>query len=498
MEAQHYPTIVIGSGSAGFTVAIGLSQLGRKVALIESKAVGGDCTNVGCVPSKTLIHEASRHNGHAPDGADVLATVRHKRDDLRDRETHQVKHTAHLTFIEGAARFVEPKRLAVALSDGRERELTGDSIVIATGSRPAMLMIPGLPLHRTLTNENVFELAQAPEHLAIIGAGPISLEMAFAFRDLGARVSIITRDDRVFKKSPDGAAATLHDALAERGINVYYRATATRYDDVAASLTLATPAGPVELEDVDKVLVAIGRARNIDSIGMEQTGISYDPKSGITVDSYGQTNVPGIYAIGDVTPTSFWTHSANAQGRRVVQRIAFPWLPAFGKEPLYPNATFSDPEVANVGLMPAQIAKKYHPRLVKTLRFELSKTDKGYTEGLKHGFVQVYALRLTGRILGATIVGPRASEMISFFTLAISEGISLYKLFRLVYPYPTLSGAIQKVADQYVRETLPAFHTELRDLARYGAVTAWQRLRGIEFEPPAPALSKALPVKEHV
>jgi dihydrolipoamide dehydrogenase len=469
---------VIGSGSAGLTVAIGLAQLRREVVLIESRAVGGDCTNVGCVPSKTLIHEASSRNGHDRDGAAALATVQHKRDELRDHEEHLVRHTPHLTFIHGVARFVGPKRIAVTLDDGSEREWTADNIVIATGSRPATLEIDGLPPHRALTNEDLFELRTVPGHLAIVGSGPIALEMAFAFRDLGARVSIVTLDDRVFAKSPRAASATLHDSLIERGVDVYYRSTAARYDEIAATLTINTPAGPVEIADVDRVLIAVGRVRNIDNIGLEHAGVAYDRKTGIAVDSAGRTSVPGIFAIGDVTPTSQWTHSANAQGRRVVQRIAFPWLPALGSEPLYPNATFSDPEVANVGLMPEQIAKRYHPKLVKTLRFELPKTDKGYTDGLKHGFVQVTALRLTGRILGATIVGPRASEMISFFTLAISENISLYRLFRLVYPYPTLSGAIQKVADQYVRETLPAFHTELFDVARYGAATVWQRLRG--------------------
>jgi pyruvate/2-oxoglutarate dehydrogenase complex dihydrolipoamide dehydrogenase (E3) component len=245
-----------------------------------------------------------------------------------------------------------------------------------------------------------------------------------------------------------------------------------------------TPNGSIELADVDKVLIAIGRQRNIDKIGLEHAGVKFDPKTGIEIDDHGQTNVSGIFAIGDVTPTSYWTHSANAQGRRVVQRILFPWLPALGAEQLYPNATFSAPEVANVGLMPDEIAKKYHPKLVKTLQFDLPKTDKGYTDGLNSGFVQVSALRLTGRILGATIVGPHASEMISFFTLAITQHISLYKLFRLVYPYPTLSGAIQKVADQYVRETLPAFHTELYTVTRYGLETAWHRIRGVGFESP--------------
>ncbi len=496
----HFSTIVIGSGSGGMTVAVGLSALGREVALIEGRNVGGDCTNVGCVPSKTLIHLASACDTDDGDSAAVFAHVREKRDQLRDDETHEVRHTDHLHFIHGIARFAagtrSVKRIEVTPDGGGYPpgvlELTGDNIVIATGSRPQTIPINGLPTDRLLTNENVFELPTVPRHLAIVGSGPIAMELAFALRDLGSRVSIVTLDDRVFNRSPRAASETLHAALTERGIAIYYRASVQRYDSMSQTLTIDTAHGPVEIDDVDKVLQAIGRQRNIDAIGLEHTGVTFDPKTGISVSSHGETNVPGIYAIGDVTPDSHWTHSANAQGRRVTQRIAFPWLPTFGGEPLYPNATFSAPEVANVGLMPEQIARRYHPALVKTLRFDLPKTDKGYTEGLRHGFVQVYVLRLTGRMLGATIVGPRASEMISFFTLAITEGISLYKLFRLVYPYPTLSGAIQKVADQYVRETLPCLPTELWAYLRFSGTTLWQRFRHGGFDPAA-AMPKQAP-----
>ena len=483
METTHYPTIVIGSGSGGFTVAIGLAQLGRQVALIESHAVGGDCTNVGCIPSKSLIHEGQERSGDDPDSAAAFAKVRHKRDDLRDEETHQVKHTKNLTFMHGYARFVDSHRIAVTQDDGTIQELTADAMVIATGSRAAKVQIDGLPEHRVLTNQNLFELPEAPKHIAIVGSGPISLEMAFALRALGSRVSIATRDERVFNKTSGAASRTLHDSLCEHGIDVYYGANARRYDDATETLTLDTPQGDTTLDGVSTVLLAIGRTLNVDAIGLEHTDVAYDPKKGIEVDSHGQTSVGHIYAIGDVTPTSHWTHSANAQGRRVVQRIAFPWLPSFSAEPLYPNATFSDPEVAQVGLTPEQVAKQYHPKVVKTLRFDLSKTDKGYTEGLKHGFIEVSAMRLTGRILGATIVGPRASEMISFFTLAMTKNISLYTMFRLVYPYPTLSGAIQKVADQFVRETLPVVHVELYNVVRYGAETVWKRFVGGTFEP---------------
>lgn len=478
MTAQNstYSTIVIGAGSGGLTVAIGLAAFGKPVALIEGGAVGGDCTNVGCIPSKTLIHEAEQR---AADPATILATVQRRRDHLRDEETQLVQKIENLTYIHGWARFVSPKELEVTRADGSRRTLSAANIVIATGSRPRELEIPGLSHERVLTNEIIFELKDAPRHLAIVGAGVIAMELAFAFRKLGSRVTILTQDQRVMQQGSEAAAEVLAASLREQKIEVRYGATVTAYDDESETLQLKAGA---PIQGVDRVLLAIGRARNIDRLGLEQIGLKFSPDSGIQVDSYGRTNVSGIYAIGDVTPTSHWTHSAGAQGRRVVQQIAFPWLPAWGAEPLYPNATFSDPEVANVGLMPDQIARRYHPGLIKTLRVELPSTDKGYTEGLKYGFIQLYVLRLTGRILGATIVGPRAAEMISFFTLAISEGITLYRLYRLVYPYPTHSTGIQTIADTFMRETLPHIPAELGAVLRYGLATIWGRMRGGSFE----------------
>jgi pyruvate/2-oxoglutarate dehydrogenase complex dihydrolipoamide dehydrogenase (E3) component len=196
--------------------------------------------------------------------------------------------------------------------------------------------------------------------------------------------------------------------------------------------------------------------------------VQFDPRTGIATDSYGRTNIPHIYAIGDVTPTSAFTHSANAQGRRVAQRIAFPWLPARAPEPYYPSATFSNPEVATAGMRQEQIAAQYPPGLIRRIRVDLvTQTDRGYTDDLQRGFIIVDAVRLTGQILAATIVGPRASEMISLFTLAIQERISLYKLYRVVYPYPTFSSGIQKVADAFLRETLPKLAAEIPAYLRY-------------------------------
>ena len=465
MTNNHYSTVVIGAGSGGMTVALGLAALDKPVALIEGEHVGGDCTNVGCVPSKTLIHLA-REFKPGMDRDRVFQEVIRKRDALREKETEEVQQTENLTFIRGMAKFSGPKSLQVAYN-GVTSDVTGDNIVIATGARPRWLDIPGLPAERALTNVSLFDLTQAPKHIAIVGAGIIALEMGFAFHKLGIKVTMFALDDRPLLTAISEASEVIQAELEMRAISTYYKTTAKSYNEGSQTLTLQSGDKEIDIKDVDKVLIAIGRVRNIDLLGLEQAGVEYD-RNGIKVNHYGESTIKGVFAIGDVTPTSAFTHSANAQGRRVVQRIAFPLLPIPKKEPLYPNATFSDPEVATVGLTQQQLADYCHPEIVRRIRVDFkTDTDRGYTDGIENGFIIVDAVRLTGQILHATIVGPRASEMISFFTLAMSQKISLYKIYRLVYPYPTFSSGILKVADFFMRETLQNLGRELGAYLRY-------------------------------
>ena len=359
---------MIGSGSGGLTVALGLARLGRPVTLIEGHHVGGDCTNVGCVPSKTLIHLAKTFRpGMNVD--EVVREVTRKRDALREKETEEVEHTPNLTFIRGMAEFSGPKTLTVR-NGAQTQVVSGDHIVIATGSHPRWIDIPGLPRDITLTNESLFDLTAAPQHLVIAGAGVIALEMAFAFHKLGVRVTVFTRDQRPLANDLPEVSEVMQAELQRRGIRLYCGAVAKGYDTDRQTLTLEREAETLEIDAVDQVLLAVGRVRNIDQLGLEQAGISVDPKRGILVNSYGETNVKGVYAIGDVTPTSAFTHSAHAQGRRVSQRIAYPLLPLAKAEPLYPYAIFSDPEVAVVGLTSAQLAQRYHPGVIRRIRVD--------------------------------------------------------------------------------------------------------------------------------
>jgi dihydrolipoamide dehydrogenase len=460
-KTTDFHTAVIGAGSAGLTVAVGLSGFGKKVALIEKKHVGGDCTNVGCVPSKTLIHLASHLAEHQLSTEEILAKVRERRDHLREEETTWIKGVKNVTVFEGEATLVNSTTLSIILPTGQQT-ITAQNIVIATGSSPVVVDIPGLPPEKILTNESLFDVMQPPAHLVILGGGIIGCEMAFAFRKLGSEVTIVQRAPRLLDRLEPEVSEVIQQRCAEVGIKVFLNATAKSFE--AASLGLEQQGGSINVPNVDKVLMAIGRKPNL-NFGLDKAGVTSNDK-GIPTSSVHRSNVPNIYAIGDVSLTSAFTHSANAQGRRVVQKIALPFLPQ-GKEAVYPSAVFTDPEIAQVGPPLAKLQEKYPPDLIHTLKFDLKKTDRGYTQSLEHGLVLIHAMRLTGRVLSATIVAPPASEMISLLTLAVNRRVSLYQLANIVFPYPVLSEAIKKLADQFVFATLPKLPQELLAYLRY-------------------------------
>jgi dihydrolipoamide dehydrogenase len=460
-HATEFHTAVIGAGSGGLTVAVGLAGFGKRVALIEKKHIGGDCTNVGCVPSKTLIHLASHISEHKLSGQDILARVRERRDHLRDEETTWIQGAKNITVFEGEAAFINSTTLSLQLATGQQT-ITAKNIVIASGSSPIVVDIPGLPPEKILTNESLFDVTQPPAHLVIVGGGIIGCEMAFAFRKLGSGVTIVQRAERLLDRLEPEVSEVIQRRCAEVGIKVFLNATATSFD--AGALRLEQQGKPLDVSDVDKVLMAIGRKPNL-NFGLENAGIAFNDKGVLTTASH-RSNVACVYAIGDVSLTSAFTHSANAQGRRVVQKIALPFLPQ-GKEAVYPSAVFTDPEIAQVGPTLATLKETYHPDLIRTLKFDLKKTDRGYTQGLEDGFVLIHAVRLTGRVLSATIVAPPASEMISLLTLAVNKRVSLYQLANIVFPYPVLSEAIKKLADQFVFATLPKLPRELLAYLRY-------------------------------
>ncbi|MGE3141500.1 MAG: NAD(P)/FAD-dependent oxidoreductase, partial [Thermoleophilia bacterium] len=433
MPESHHDAIVIGAGSGGLTVAVGLAALGRRVALVEAGAVGGDCTNVGCVPSKRLIH-LSRDPALRLDPAVPLAEVRATRDGLAAREAREIAGKDGIDLIRGRATLAPGRRVTVE-GAGETLRLIAPHVVIATGSRPRPLDIPGLPPERLLTNETLFELERAPGHLAIVGAGPIGVEMACAFARLGTRVTLIDLAERVLPSADPAASETLEAALVDQGVGVRLGARIIGHDAADDALLIEGPTWHEQLAGVDAVLVAIGRIPNVEAVS---AAVATGP-DGVAVDAWGRTSAPGVWAVGDVTPVAHQTHAANAHGRRIVQAIALPWIPRLGRPPAIPSAVFSEPEVAWVGPTAADRPARCHPEVLVDLRVDLANTDRGLTDGVRHGFLAVTAVRLTGRVVAATVVGPHASDLLPLLTYAVDRRISLLRIQRMVHAYPTFA-----------------------------------------------------------
>jgi pyruvate/2-oxoglutarate dehydrogenase complex dihydrolipoamide dehydrogenase (E3) component len=477
---ERFDAVVVGAGSGGLTVAYGLARTGKRVALVEADAVGGDCTNVGCIPSKTLL-AASRalaarglragDPGWADAAREVLAFVRAKRDALREREDHEVAVEPNLTLVRGRARLLAPDRVAVATvgDAATERTLVAPTVVLATGARAATIPLPGLDDDVATTNATLFDLIDPPRHLAVIGGGAIGAEMATAFARLGSQVTLVEAAPRLLPTAPAAAADLVTAALRARGVAVHVGAKAARYERDGGVLHLDADGTAVAVAGVDRVLVAVGRRPNVEGLGLEALGVRVG-RGGIATDRAHRTSVRGVYAIGDATERAKFTHAANAQGRRLVRHLTAPWLPLVA-EGDYPAATFTDPEVAQVGPSLAALQERYGPELVVTHRVDLAALDRGYVEGLEAGFVEVHAMRLTGRVLAATVVGPHAAEVVQLLVWLQRRRGSLWQLSRHVVAYPALSEGLKKVADAFVFATLPKLPRELGAYLRHRPAT---------------------------
>jgi len=463
-DPRRFDVIVIGAGPGGLTVAAGLAGLGRTVALVEQGRVGGDCTNTGCIPSKRLIHVA-RTGGHAGAG-DAMAEVRATRDGLAAREREEFRDHPLIALMEGHAALVS-RGLVRVRAGGVTALLSAPHVVIATGSAPLVLPIPGLPPERTLTSDDLFDVDQLPRGLAIVGGGPMGLEIGQALAALGTQVTIVEVADRLLAAAAPEASEVLLRAITARGVSVLTRTRAVSYDAASSTLRVAGPDGEHEIAGVDAVLMAAGRRPRTAELGLAQVGVATTPDGHVPVDSWGRTRVRGVWATGDVVPGSHQTNAAGALGRRIVQRLAFPWLPPVGRVRAVPQAVFTTPEVAWVGRVGQDLDAACHPSAITRVRVDLAATDRGLTDGLTEGFVMIDAVRLTGRIVGATVVGPGASDLITVLALAIDRRASLFAMSRLTYPYPALSGAIGKAADEFARRTMGNLRREATGYARF-------------------------------
>jgi pyruvate/2-oxoglutarate dehydrogenase complex dihydrolipoamide dehydrogenase (E3) component len=456
-----YNLVVIGGGPAGLIIAAGAAGLGAKVALIEKHALGGDCLNVGCIPSKALIraaraaHEAQtageRFGVHAREVTVDFPAVMERMRALR----------AGISPVDSAQRYQEELGVDVFLGEGHfldtHRIAVGEDILqfkkaaITTGARAARLPIPGLWESGALSNETVFSLTELPKRLAVIGAGPIGCELAQAFRRLGSEVTLLESVKPILNREDPEAAAIVEQALRKEGVAIKYEFEISQVTAKEEEKTLhLAKDGSTEELIVDQILVGVGRAPNVEGLNLEKAGVVYD-RQGITISVTLQTSASHIYAAGDVAMKLKFTHTADAAARIVIQNALF-----LGQKKLsslvVPWCTYTDPEIAHVGLYRHEAEDQGLE--VETFTQELAHLDRALLDDESEGFVKVHSKKGSGEILGATIVAAHAGELISEIGLAITHGLTLSQIASTIHPYPTQAEAIKRVGDAYNRTKL--------------------------------------------
>lgn len=466
---EKFDFVVIGGGSAGLVAAGGAGILGARVALIEKNALGGDCLYTGCVPSKALIRSAKLASDakRAAEFGFEISDLRFKNDSfasvtnrvqkvIKQIEPHDSPERFEKMGVEvifGTPRFLNANEVEVTLKDsGETKILTSKRFCISTGSSPFVPPIECLRETGYITNEEIFHLENLPDRLIVLGGGAIGAEMAQAFQRLGSRVTLVEMADRILNKEDEEVSAFVKKIFEREGIEVMTNAKAVKARKSERGEKILTIEKNSETMEIaaDEILVALGRKANVKGLELEKAGVEYDEKR-IETDSYLRTTAKNIYAAGDVTNHFQFTHTADYEAQIVLQNCFVPF--PFRKKTDYrvvPWATFTEPEVARVGLTEKEAQAKFGD--VKIIKVEFEENDRAQAEGEIEGFAKII---LKGKkIVGAHIVGLRAGEIIHEFVLAMKLGLSLDDLNKAIHVYPTLSKITQAVATEKTLETL--------------------------------------------
>lgn len=464
---------IIGAGSGGLSLAAAASQLGLDVVLIEKGRMGGDCLNTGCVPSKALIAAARRAHQIRTSGAFGIVPSE-PQIDYRQVNAHVHEVIAAIAPNDSVERFtglgVKVIQARAAFAD-KSTVRAGDTLVrarrfcIATGSSPLVPPIAGLDRAPHFTNETIFDNDRQLGHLIVIGGGPIGLEMAQAHARLGMQVTVLEGLKALGKDDPELADVVLKK-LAEEGIAVREGTTVGQVEHRmgVVRVHVAGPNGPEVIEG-NNILVATGRTPNVDGLNLEAAGIAYD-RSGIKVSSSLLTSNSRVYAIGDVTGGLQFTHVANYHAGIVLKRICFN-LPAKVTTDHIPWVTFTDPELANVGLREDEARKRHGT--ISVYRWPYYENDRAQAERATEGFVKVITDK-RGRIVGAAIVGAQAGELIQMWSLAISKGMKIADVSQWIAPYPTFGEVNKRAAFRYYASKAgnPLVRSVVSFLSRFG------------------------------
>ena len=474
--APRYNLVVIGGGTAGLVSAVCAAGLGAKVALIEKHFMGGDCLNVGCVPSKAIIRAARAvaavraaaefgvnvPPGMTTDFGKVMERMRRLRADISPHDAARRFTELGVDVFLGAGKFTGPDTIEVG---GQTLRFT--KAVIATGARAAALPIPGLKDVPYLTNETLFSLTELPRRLGIIGAGPVGCEMAQSFARFGSEVFLVEAEHGILPREDRDASEVVRTAMERDGVKLLC---------CGKDLKLAKDQNDVRLQVgshgkgydvlVDQLLVAVGRAPNVEELGLETVGVEFD-KKGVKVNDRLQTANPRIYACGDICSPYQFTHAADFMARIVIQNALFKGR-AKASSLIIPWATYTSPEIAHVGLYEKDATAQGIE--VDTFTQEMSKVDRAILDGETEGFVRVHVRKGTDKIVGATVVAAHAGDLIGELTLAMKGKLGLKMIGAAIHPYPTQAEAIRRVGDLYNRTRLTSFVKGL--MQRW---FAWQR-----------------------
>jgi pyruvate/2-oxoglutarate dehydrogenase complex dihydrolipoamide dehydrogenase (E3) component len=460
----RYNLVVIGAGTAGLVAAAGAAGLGAKVALIERELMGGDCLNVGCVPSKGLISAARiartvRCAGEfgidvpeaSVDFARVMERMRRLRARISPADSVQRFRDLGVDVFLGQGVLTGSDTVQVG-----DRTLRFKKAVIATGARAAAPPIPGLEDVAYLTNESLFSLTELPRRLGVIGAGPVGCEMAQAFALFGSEVHLVEAAHGILPREDPEASRIVEQSITRDGVKLRCCGRGTRIEpgeNGSIRLTLESHDNSYD-QAVDRLLISVGRAPNVEGLGLEAVGVQFDPREGVKVNDRLQTTHPRIYAAGDICSPYKFTHAADFMARIVIQNALFMGR-AKASALTIPWSTYTSPEIAHVGLTPQQAQERGIE--TETYTQELGEVDRAILEGEEEGFTRVHVKKGSDRIVGATIVATNAGDMISEISLAMTHGLGLKKLGSTIHPYPTQADAIRKLGDQYNRSRLTPF-----------------------------------------
>ena len=458
----RYNIAVVGAGTAGLITAVIAASLGAKVALIEKHLMGGDCLNVGCVPSKGIIRaarawadlrNAEEFGLHIPPGVKydfgaVMARMRKLRAQISHNDSvHRYTKLGVDVYI-GSGRFTGAGTIQVEGSAGN-RTLTFAKAAVCTGARASVPSTPGLKEAGYLTNETVFSLTELPPRIGGIGAGPIGCELAQSFARFGSQIYLIETEHGILPKEDRNAAEIVEQRMLRDGVKLLCCAKDLKVNKMDSGKRLTVDSHGQQYDvTVDEILVGVGRTPNVEGIGLEAVGVEYD-KNGVKVNERLQTTNPRIFAAGDICSCYKFTHAADAMAQIVIQNVLFPHPLGLGyasvESLIMPWCTFTEPEVAHVGMYEKEAQEKGIE--VETYTYKLDEVDRAILDGQDEGFARIHVQKGTDRIVGATIVAAHAGDMIGEFSVAMKAGAGAKTIAGTIHPYPTQAEVNKKVVN---------------------------------------------------